>query len=129
MGRTAWLMPKTRWLHCARRWPQLKRNAIPAEMAFDTATELVSRSAMMDVTRQELEKARKLSELSTLNAPAAILSVGKVSWDRSRQGQLSEPKNKSPLFTLIHWHGDVEGRSVNVTAEDIGSSVWVMSYS
>ena len=47
----------------------------------DAGTELVTVRNDLDATRQSLQKAQKLYELSSLNAPAdaVVLKVGKVS--------------------------------------------------
>jgi hemolysin D len=85
----------------------------------DAGTELVTARNDLDVTRQSLEKAQKLSDLSTLNAPAdaVVLKVGKVSSGSvaasGGQGQ------QEPLFTLVPLVGLVEA-DVNVQATDIG---------
>jgi hemolysin D len=85
----------------------------------DTSTELVTARNDLDVTRQSLEKAQKLSDLSTLNAPAdaVILKVGQVSSGSvaASGGQAQQ----EPLFTLVPMDGPVEA-DVNVDASDIG---------
>jgi HlyD family type I secretion membrane fusion protein len=86
----------------------------------DTGTELVAVRNDLDVTRQNLQKAQKLSDLVTLNAPAdaVVLKVGKVSSGSvaaaGMQGQTQEP-----LITLVPLDAPVEA-DVNIQAADIG---------
>jgi hemolysin D len=98
-----------------------QRDAYLQKWHSDTATELVSVRNNLDVTRQNLEKAQKLSELSTLNAPAdaVVLSVGKVSSGSVAAGGGSQAQGQAPLFTLVPLDAAVEA-DVNVGAEDIG---------
>jgi HlyD family type I secretion membrane fusion protein len=98
-----------------------QRDAYLQKWHSDTATELVSVRNDLDVTRQNLDKARKLSELSTLNAPAAavVLSVGKVSSGSVAAGGGSQTQGQEPLFTLVPLDTAVEA-NVNVIAGDIG---------
>ena len=86
----------------------------------DTGTELVTARNDLDVTRQSLEKAQKLSDLSTLNAPAdaVVLKVGKVS-SGSVASSGGQNQGQEPLFTLVPVDGPVEA-DVNVPATDIG---------
>jgi hemolysin D len=98
-----------------------QRDAFLQKWHSDTGTELVSIRNDLDVTRQNLDKARKLSELSTLNAPAAavVLSVGKVSSGSVAAGGSSQSQGQEPLFTLVPLDTAMEA-NVNVTAGDIG---------
>jgi HlyD family type I secretion membrane fusion protein len=98
-----------------------QRDAFLQKWHSDTGTELVSIRNDLDVTRQNLDKARKLSELSTLNAPAAavVLSVGKVSSGSVAAGGSSQTQGQEPLFTLVPLDTAMEA-NVNVTAGDIG---------
>jgi len=86
----------------------------------DTGTELVTVRNDLDVTRQNLEKAQKLSDLLTLNAPAdaVVLKVGKVS-SGSVAGSGAQTLNQDPLFTLVPLDAPLEA-DVNVSARDIG---------
>jgi multidrug efflux pump subunit AcrA (membrane-fusion protein) len=72
----------------------------------------------LDVTRQNLAKAQKLSDLATLDAPAdaVVLKVGRVS-----SGSVASGGNlqQEPLFTLVPLDAPVEA-DVNVNAGDIG---------
>jgi HlyD family type I secretion membrane fusion protein len=98
-----------------------QRDAFLQKWHSDTGTELVSVRNDLNVTRQNLDKARKLSELSTLNAPAAavVLSVGKVSSGSVAAGGSSQTQGQEPLFTLVPLDAALEA-NVNVTAGDIG---------
>ena len=86
----------------------------------DTGTELVTVRNDLGVTRQNLEKAQKLSDLSSLNAPAdaVVLKVGKVS-SGSVAGSGAQTLNQDPLFTLVPLDAPLEA-DVNVNARDIG---------
>jgi hemolysin D len=85
----------------------------------DTGTELVTVRNDLDVTRQNLEKARKLSDLSSLDAPAdaVVLRVGKVSSGSVAGG--GQNLGQEPLFTLVPLDAPLEA-DVNVGAGDIG---------
>jgi HlyD family type I secretion membrane fusion protein len=98
-----------------------QRDAFLQKWHSDTGTELVSVRNDLDVTRQNLDKARKLSELSTLNAPGAavVLSVGKVSSGSVAAGGSSQTQGQEPLFTLVPLDAAMEA-NVNVAAGDIG---------
>ena len=86
----------------------------------DTGTELVTVRNDLDVTRQNLEKAQKLSELSSLDSPAdaIVLKVGKVS-SGSVAAAGSQTGGQDPLFTLVPLDAPVEA-DVNVSSRDIG---------
>lgn len=86
----------------------------------DAGAELVTARNDLDVTRQSLEKAQKLSDLSTLNAPedAVVLQVGRVS-SGSVAASGGQGQGQDPLFTLVPMNGPVEA-DVNVQAADIG---------
>ncbi|HXQ23706.1 MAG TPA: HlyD family type I secretion periplasmic adaptor subunit, partial [Candidatus Acidoferrales bacterium] len=86
----------------------------------DTGTELVTVSNDLDVTRQNLQKAQKLSDLSSLDSPAdaVVLKVGKVS-SGSVAGSGAQSLGQDPLFTLVPLDAPVEA-DVNVSARDIG---------
>lgn len=88
----------------------------------DIGTELVTDTDELDLTRQNLEKAKRLSDLSTLNAPAdaVVLNVGKVSSGSVAQGGgQSSGMNQGPLFTLVPLDAAVEA-DVHVSTQDIG---------
>jgi hemolysin D len=86
----------------------------------DAGTELVAARNDLDVTNQNLDKAQKLSELSTLDAPAdaVVLKVGKAS-SGSVTASGGQGQNQEPLFTLVPMSGTLEA-DVNVDAGDIG---------
>jgi HlyD family type I secretion membrane fusion protein len=86
----------------------------------DSGTELVIVRNDLDVTRQNLQKAQKLSDLSSLNSPAdaVVLKVGKVS-SGSVAGSGAQTLNQDPLFTLVPLDAPLEA-DVNVNAADIG---------
>lgn len=86
----------------------------------DTASELVTVRNDLDVTRQNLEKAQRLSDLASLDAPAdsIVLRVGKVS-SGSIAGGTAQAMGQEPLFTLVPVNGPLEA-DVNVRSEEIG---------
>ena len=86
----------------------------------DAGTELVTVRNDLDVTRQNLQKAQKLSDLLSLDAPAdaVVLKVGKVS-SGSVAGSGAQTSGQDPLFTLVPLDAPVEA-DVNVSARDIG---------
>ena len=86
----------------------------------DAGTELVTVRNDLDVTRQNLQKAQKLSDLSSLDSPAdaVVLKVGKVS-SGSVAGSGAQSVGQDPLFTLVPLDAPVEA-DVNVRAADIG---------
>jgi hemolysin D len=86
----------------------------------ETGTALVSVRNDLDVTRQNLQKAQKLSDLSSLDSPAdaVVLKVGKVS-SGSVAGSGAQSLGQDPLFTLVPLDAPVEA-DVNVSARDIG---------
>ena len=98
-----------------------QREAFVQKWHSDTTTDLVTVRNDLDVTRQNLEKARKLSELSTLNAPAdaIVLNVGKVSSGSIAAGGGPQSQGQEPLFTLVPLAAEVEA-DVKVNAGDIG---------
>jgi HlyD family type I secretion membrane fusion protein len=97
-----------------------KRDAFIQKWHSDTGTELVTDRNDLEVTRQNLEKAQKLSELSSLNAPAnaVVLKIGKVS-SGSVASAGSQSMGSEPLFTLVPLDAPVVA-DVNVSPRDIG---------
>jgi hemolysin D len=88
----------------------------------DTGTELVTVRNDLDVTRQTLQKAQKLSDLSSLNAPedSIVLRVGKVSIGAvTGGGGAAQAMGQEPLFTLVPLSGPLEA-DINIPSEDIG---------
>jgi hemolysin D len=98
-----------------------QRDAYIQKWHSDTGTELVINRNDLDATRQNLQKALKLSELSTLNAPAdaIVLSVGKISPGSVTAGGASQNQAQEALFTLVPLDAAVEA-DVKVNAQDIG---------
>ena len=86
----------------------------------DSGSELVTVRNDLDSTRQNLQKAQKLSELSSLDAPAdaVVLRVGKVS-SGSVAASGSQSVGQEALFTLVPLDAPLEA-DVNVAARDIG---------
>jgi hemolysin D len=97
-----------------------QREAFVQKWRSDIGTELVSIRNDLDLTRENLSKAQKLSDLSQLNAPAdaVVLSVGKIS-SGSIAGGGSQTRGQEPLFTLVPLDAVVEA-DMRVNAEDIG---------
>jgi HlyD family type I secretion membrane fusion protein len=87
----------------------------------DTGADLVTNRNDLDVTRQNLEKAQKLSDLTTLDAPAdaIVLKVGNVSSGSVASGGGMQSQEQGALFTLVPLDGPVEA-DVRVNARDIG---------
>jgi hemolysin D len=100
---------------------QAQREAFIQKWHSDIGTELVNVHNGLDLTRENLSKAQKLSDLSTLNAPAnaVVLSVGKVSSGSVAGGGSTPSQSQEPLFTLVPLDAVVEA-DVRVNAEDIG---------
>jgi HlyD family type I secretion membrane fusion protein len=84
----------------------------------DTGAELVTTRNELEVTRQNLQKAQKLSDLVSLDAPAdaVVLKVGRMSLGSvAGAGTMAQ----EPLFTLVPLDGPLEA-DVKVPAADIG---------
>ncbi len=98
-----------------------QREAFIQKWHSDTGTELVTVRDDLDVTRQNLEKAQKLSDLASLDAPAdaVVLKVGKVSSGSVASGGAQGASAQDPLFTLVPLDAPQEA-DVNVNARDIG---------
>ena len=97
-----------------------QREAYVQKWHSDTGTQLQTVRDDLDVTRQNLEKAQKLSDLVSLNAPAdaVVLNVAKVS-SGSVSGGAQGSTTQDPLFTLVPLAGPQEAE-VDVNARDIG---------
>ncbi len=95
-----------------------QRNSYIEKWHSDTGAELVRVRDDLEVTRQNLAKAQKLSDLAALEAPAdaVVLKVGRVS-----PGSVAGGGNlqQEPLFTLVPLDAPVEA-DVNVSAGEIG---------
>lgn len=102
---------------------QAQRDAYIQKWHSDTGSQLVTDRNDLDVTRQLLQKAKKLSDLVSLDAPAdgIVLKVGKVSTGSvaGAGGQDSVTPNAEPLFTLMPLDAPLEA-DVNVNSEDLG---------
>jgi hemolysin D len=98
-----------------------QRNAYIQKWHSDTGADLVTNRNDLDVTRQNLQKAQKLSDLTTLDAPAdaVVLNVGKMSSGSVAVGGGAQSTDSGPLFTLVPLDGPVEA-DVKVNAPDIG---------
>jgi HlyD family type I secretion membrane fusion protein len=98
-----------------------QREAFIQKWHSDTGADLVTNRNDLDVTRQNLEKAQKLSDLSTLNSPAdaVVLKVGKVSSGSVAGSGALGGATQEPLFTLVPLDAPLEA-DVNVTAAQIG---------
>ena len=87
----------------------------------DTGTELVTVQNDLDTTRQSLQKAQKLSDLATLDAPAdaVVLKIGKASAGSVAGGGGQTTQGQDALFTLVPLDA-VQEADVNVSAAEIG---------
>ena len=98
-----------------------QREAFVQRWSSDTGSELVIRRNEAEVTQQSLQKASRLNELVTLNAPAdvIVLKIGKASRG-SIAGSGANPGGAGePLFTLVPLDAALEA-DVKVAAHDIG---------
>jgi hemolysin D len=98
-----------------------QREAFIQKWQSDTGAQLVADRNDLDITRQNLAKAQKLSDLTTLDAPAdaVVLRIGKVSTGSVATGGGSLNTNQDPLFTLVPLDAPVEA-DVSIRAADIG---------
>jgi HlyD family type I secretion membrane fusion protein len=95
-----------------------QREAYVQKWNSDTGAELVTTRNELEVTRQNLKKAEKLSDLVSLDAPAdaVVLKVGRMSLGSvAGSGSMLQ----EPLFTLVPLDGQLEA-DVKVPAADIG---------
>lgn len=97
-----------------------QREAYIQKWNSEAGTELVSNRNDLDVTRQNLQKAQKLSDLVSLESPAdaVVLKVGKVSSGSVASGG-AQTMGVEPLFTLVPMDGPLEA-DVNISADEIG---------
>jgi hemolysin D len=97
-----------------------QREAFIQKWNSDAGSELVTDRNDLDVTRQNLQKAQKMSDLVSLEAPAdaVVLKVGKVSTG-SVAGGGAQMVEIEPLFTLVPLDGPLEA-DVNISADEIG---------
>ncbi len=88
----------------------------------DTANQLVLDRNDLDLTRDGLEKAQKLQDLTSLNSPmdAVVLKVGKVSQGSVAPGggQEATLPGTDPLFTLVPLDVPVEA-DIDVLTQDV----------
>jgi HlyD family type I secretion membrane fusion protein len=95
-----------------------QRAAFISKWREDLTTQLVAAQTALDETNQALAKASKVSDLSTLVAPAdsVVLKVGRASI-----GSIVDPTGVGgePLFTLTPLGGPLQAE-VRVEAKDIG---------
>jgi HlyD family type I secretion membrane fusion protein len=88
-----------------------------------TSSQLVADRKDLDLTRDSLDKAQKLQDLTTLDAPedAIVLKVGKVSRGSVALagGQASTLPGQDPLFTLMPVDAPVEAE-IDVATTDVG---------
>lgn len=95
-----------------------ERAAYVGKWRGDVATQLVAAKSNLNAVEQSLAKASKVSDLSTLLAPAdaVVLKVGKANI-----GSVIDPSsnNSEPLFTLTPVGGPLEAE-IHIKARDIG---------
>jgi len=97
-----------------------QREAYIQKRLSDLGAELVTTRNDLDATRQSLNKATRLNDLITLDAPAdaVVLKVGKVSSGSvAPNGALSS--QSEPLFTLVPLNTPVEV-DLHIDASEIG---------
>jgi HlyD family secretion protein len=89
----------------------------------DTATQLVADRNDRNLTRDSLDKAQKMSDLTTLDSPedAIVLKLGKLSKGSITGGASASTQNPDvdPLFTLSPLNAPVEAE-IMVQSQDIG---------
>lgn len=89
----------------------------------DTATQLVIDRNDLNLTRDSLDKAQKLQDLTSLDSPAdaIVLKIGKLSPGSiaSAGGQSSVVPGQDPLFTLVPLNATVEAE-LDVASMDVG---------
>ena len=102
---------------------EAQREAFIQKWHSDTGTQLVTDSNDLDATRQLLEKAQKLRDLVSLDAPqdAIVVKVGKMSTGSvySGGGQDAISPGTDPLFTLMPVNVPLFA-DVQIQAQDIG---------
>jgi hemolysin D len=86
-----------------------------------TSKQLVLDRNDRDVTQDGLDKAKRLRDLTSLDAPenAVVLKIGRISSGSVASGGGSQAQAQDPLFTLVPIAAPVEA-DVNVRSEDIG---------
>ena len=99
-----------------------QRNSYIQKWQSDLGTQLVTDRNDLDLTRQNLDKAQKLNDLTSLVAPAdaIVLRIGKVSSGTVTGGAgAGADSEREPLFTLVPLDAPVDA-DVKVAARDIG---------
>jgi HlyD family type I secretion membrane fusion protein len=100
-----------------------QREAYIQKWHSDTGTQLVVDSNDRDATLQLLQKAQKMQELGSLDAPedAIVVKVGKVSTGSvaTGGGQTGTTPGTDPLFTLMPVNAPLFA-DVSIAAPDIG---------
>lgn len=99
-----------------------QRAAYVQKWSSDTSTQLVTVRDDYNATKENLQKAQKLFELSTLTSPAdaIVLKIGKVSAGSVAQTiTQSDPDSAGALFTLVPLDTPLEA-TINVQADDVG---------
>lgn len=100
-----------------------QRDAYTQKWHNDTATQMVTDSNDLDATRQLLQKAQKLRDLVTLDAPedAIVVKVGKLSRGSVYQGGGTDATSPGtdPLFTLMPVNAPLFA-DVYVQSTDVG---------
>jgi len=88
----------------------------------DTATQLVTDRNDLDLTRDNLEKAQKMQDLTTLDAPvdAVVLKISNASTGTVTNGVggATQSSQSEPLFTLVPLDAPVEA-DVHVSSQDL----------
>ena len=98
-----------------------QRQAYIEKWHSDTGTQLATVRDDLDVTRQNLEKAQKLSDLISLDSPAdaVVLKIAQASSGSVTAGASQGAPGQEALFTLVPIDS-VQEADVNVAAQDIG---------
>jgi HlyD family type I secretion membrane fusion protein len=88
-----------------------------------TSTQLVADENDRDTTQDALDKAEKMQELTSLDAPqdAVVVKIGQVSKGSVQAGAAGSTSNlqQDPLFTLQPLNAPVEGE-LDIASQDIG---------
>lgn len=98
-----------------------QRQAYIEKWHSEIGAQLVSTRADLEVTRQNLQKAERLYDLTSLTAPAdaVVLKVGRISSGSVASGGGAQTAGEEPLFTLVPLDAPLEA-DVRVNADEIG---------
>ncbi|SEP92457.1 HlyD family secretion protein [Solimonas aquatica] len=99
-----------------------QKAAYVQQWSSDTSTQLVTVRDDYNATKENLQKAQKLLDLSTLTSPAdaIVLKVGKISTGSvALTMQNTDPESAGALFTLVPLDSPLEA-TINVPASDVG---------